>query len=289
MGSKNLMRTHLLLLIFLCLGALPLKAQTNVYQWLDSYALKDCIPMRIEVPEGFARVRVEPDGWQHWLRYLKLSPADTPIEYYNGDTKRNTKGHVAVVAIDVGKQDLQQCADAVMRLRAEYLFTKKMFGAIAFDFTSGDRAEYIHYAKGYRLKLAPKTFKVSWELKGEKNHSYKTFKDYMKMVFIYAGSASLALEIDPVKSVKDLQIGDVFIQGGFPGHAVIVLDIAEQAGTGNRKFLLAQSYMPAQSIHILVNPNSKSKSKDPWFELSDGQELKTPDWTFKSSDLKRFP
>ena len=51
-----------------------------------------------------------------------------------------------------------------------------------------------------------------------------------------------------------LQPGDVFIKGGSPGHAVIVVDVAIYTQTGKKVFLLAQSYMPAQQIHILVNP-----------------------------------
>ena len=55
-----------------------------------------------------------------------------------------------------------------------------------------------------------------------------------------------------------MQIGDVFIKGGFPGHAVVVLDMAENDRTGQRVFLLAQSYMPAQDIHIMKNPTNAS-------------------------------
>ena len=49
-----------------------------------------------------------------------------------------------------------------------------------------------------------------------------------------------------------LQPGDVFIKGGSPGHAVIVVDVAIYPQTGKTVFLLAQSYMLAQQIHIPV-------------------------------------
>ena len=65
------------------------------------------------------------------------------------------------------------------------------------------------------------------------------------MVFSYAGTASLSRELAPV-NYQDMKIGDVFIQGGHPGHAVIVVDIAVHPKTKKKVFLLAQSYMPAQ-------------------------------------------
>ncbi len=79
-----------------------------------------------------------------------------------------------------------------------------------------------------------------------------------------------------------MEIGDVFIQGGSPGHAVIVVDLVVNSTTGEKRFLLAQSYMPAQDIHVLKNPNST----DSWYSMS--EVIETPEWTFRSSDLKRF-
>lgn len=57
---------------------------------------------------------------------------------------------------------------------------------------------------------------------------------------------------------------------------------------GKKVFLLAQSYMPAQHTHVLVNPNNRGLS--PWYELSATDEgyLTTPEWTFQKKDLKRF-
>ena len=48
------------------------------------------------------------------------------IFLYNGDLKNRQDVHQAVINIDAGgKEDLQQCADAVMRMKAEYHFSRK--------------------------------------------------------------------------------------------------------------------------------------------------------------------
>jgi hypothetical protein len=118
------------------------------------------------------------------------------------------------------------------------------------------------------------------------DYSYKNFRKYLDMVFTYAGTLSLSKELQK-KSLQDLKIGDVFVQGGSPGHAVIVVDLAVNDKTGDKVFLLAQSYMPAQSIHIIVNPNNSIIS--PWYALKDiKEELLTPEWTFTKNDLKQF-
>ena len=50
--------------------------------------------------------------------------------------------------------------------------------------------------------------------------------------------------------------------------------------------LLAQSYMPAQEIHVVRNP--AAPDGDPWFRVGDGPALVTPEWRFAWSALRRF-
>ncbi len=88
-------------------------------------------------------------------------------------------------------------------------------------------------------------------------------------------------------SIDKMKIGDVFIQGGSPGHAVIVVDLAVNPRTKEKIFLIAQSYMPAQEIQILKNPNDNRIS--PWYSVRFGEILETPEWTFRKNNLKRFP
>lgn len=73
-----------------------------------------------------------------------------------------------------------------------------------------------------------------------------------------------------------------------PEHAIIVIDVAVNPKTGKKVFLLAQSYMPAQQTHVLVNPNNRGLS--PRYELSatDEDYITTSEWTFQKKDLKRF-
>ena len=87
-----------------------------------------------------------------------------------------------------------------------------------------------------------------------------------------------------MKDLADLEIGDVFIQGGSPGHCVIVMDLAVQEETGEKVFILAQGYMPAQDIQILKGEYEGS----PWYSAKDLDVLRTPEWTFAVGDLKTW-
>ncbi len=244
------------------------------------------VEMRILPPEGYTRIPLIENSFGTWLRQLPLKPEGSKVLLYNGEEKRNQAAAFAVLDIDVGTRDLQQCADAIIRLRAEYLYDQKAYDQIHFNFTNGFKAEYIKWAEGSRIKVDGN--RVSWYVSGEKDYSYKNFRAYLDMVFIYAGTASLSAELNHV-DYTEMHPGDVFIQGGFPGHAVIVMDMAINHSTGKKKYLLVQSYMPAQSIHILVNP-SAGKEDTPWYDLDEYTtgKIQTPEWTFNKTDLKRF-
>ena len=186
--------------------------------------------------------------------------------------------------MDVGTEDLQQCADAVMRLRAEYLFSHKQFSQIHFNYTSGDMVSRDNWRKG--LRPIVNGHAITWKQSAQPNDSYDNFKKYLINIFSYCGSLSLSRELKSVTDIHDIQVGDVFIRGGTPGHAEIVLDVAINHKTGKKIFLLAQSYMPAQEIHLLKN--AENENLNPWYEEDFGDVLNTPQFSFSRNELMRF-
>ncbi|MBI4831573.1 MAG: DUF4846 domain-containing protein [Candidatus Lindowbacteria bacterium] len=261
-------------------------AQNGAYPWLAEYDAAEAIVNRISPPEGYRRAPTTEGSFEHWLTHLQLKKGRPPVHLFNGRPKANQDAHVAVVDMDVGSRNLQQCADAIIRLRAEYLSSIGDYDAIHFNFTSGHRAEYTRWVEGYRPVI--ESNRVTWVKSSRRDASYKAFRSYLDTVFTYAGSYSLSRELNGVVDPSEMRIGDVFIQGGHPGHAVIVVDMVMviHRQNGKKFFLLAQSYMPAQEMHVLRNP--ANAELDPWYELDFGESLLTPEWTFHKSDLKRF-
>ncbi len=255
----------------------------GTYSWTESVDPQQTVAARTPTPKHFERVAAERGTFAEWLRTLPVKPGRPPVHLYNGELKGNQSAQELVIDIDTGPFNLQQCADAVMRLRAEYLYSRDQFNAIHFNFTTGDRASYSRWRQGFRPKV--KGNQVSWHRTAPATTGYKGFRRYLDSVFTYAGTASLARELDS-KKISEIAPGDVLIEGGFPGHAVIVVDVAKMPEKRETIFLLAQSYMPAQEMHVLRNPGDPSLS--PWYSVNFGEELVTPEWTFSQDQLKQF-
>jgi hypothetical protein len=237
----------------------------------------------IPLPDGYKRMSYTEGSFAAYLQNLTLKK-DKTVYLYNGEKKENQAAQYAVLDISVSNRDLQQCADALMRIRAEYYFSNKMYKNIAFNAVSGKRMAYMDWANGSRNLLTINT--LSQSLKANADLSRPTFLKYMDFVFAYASTISLAKEMQPLSNQAEMSVGDAFIKAGSPGHAVIVVDMAIHEKTKKRIFLLAQSYMPAQDIHILKNPNTVNTS--PWYTLPIENQLITPEWVFKINELKRF-
>ena len=237
---------------------------------------------RIQTPEGFERISAHANSYAAYLRNTPVKAHDSPIRLYDG-TPLSKKVHTAVLDVDVGRRDLQQCADAVIRLRAEYLYSLSMVHKIHFNFTNGFLAEYSRWVQGDRIIVEGN--EAWWTRSAAYTDTYTSFREYLDMVFMYAGTLSLSAEMEKI-SMDRMQIGDVFLKGETPGHCVLVIDMAWNPETGKQLFLLAQSYMPAQDIHVLKNPNSADLS--PWYEIPATGDLATPEWTFNSGQLYRF-
>ena len=232
---------------------------TLIVLFISSFFAADNVTTRFKAPEGYHHVAVMPGSFAAYLQSLPLKPPGTQTKTYKGDIARTDVYTAAVVDMSIGSQDLQQCADAVMRLRGEYLYQQKNYKAISFNFVSGFRCDYIHYAEGYRYR------NDKWVLKAKKDYSYPAFMRYMELVFSYASTISLEKETKAVSNPNELKAGDIFIHGGSPGHCFIVMDVAEN-NHHQKQFLLAQSFIPAQNIQVL-------QYNSPWFSMEKRSDI----------------
>jgi hypothetical protein len=236
---------------------------------------------RFNVPLGFTRSPASENSFASYLRNLPLKPAGTKVKYFDGYTKENIV-YDAVVDMEISKSNLQQCADAIIRLRAEYFYSQKKNGSISFNLTNGFKVDYLKWMEGNRVEVNGN--KTWWKKSAIPSNTYKEFRNYLEFVFTYAGTLSLSKSLRS-KNIKDICIGDVFIVGGSPGHAVIVVDVAENE-SGKKVFMLAQSYMPAQETQILKNNNDMNLS--PWYSSDIAGYLVTPEWSFNTDQLKTW-
>ena len=237
----------------------------------------------ISLPQGFNYVEDGDSGYSNWLLDLKLKKSKT-VYLYNGKLKPNQDVQYGVLNIDIGKKDLIQCADIAMKLRADYLFEIHLFDQIKFLTTSGDEITFENWLKGMRWKEQGAKL-VSYNIHRVKPNIGQEYNSFMEFVFSYCGTYSLSKQLKAVNDSKSLQPGDIFVQGGFPGHAVTVMAAAKNEA-GKIMFLLSQGYMPAQDIHILKNHTDPDLS--PWYDLSDIYPLYTPEWQFERESLKRW-
>lgn len=237
---------------------------------------------RVNPPAGYQRIEEDENSFGSFLRSYKLKKAGAKVKLYNGEDKQNQDAHVAVFKMPIEKEDLQQCADSVIRMYAEYFWETKQYDKISFQFADGFQADYTKWREGYRIRVAQST---SWVTGGSYDDSYENFKKYLRMVFAYSSTLSQDRESKKIK-LKNIKTGDIFIQGGNPGHVVMVVDVCENA-EGKKVFLLAQGYMPAQQFQLLKNP-AHEEEENPWYyEDEIRYPLQTPEYSFKKGSLKR--
>jgi hypothetical protein len=198
---------------------------------------------------------------------------------YRGKVIREQKKHAAIIDYDVGNTDLQQCADALMRLRAEYLFSQKRFHEIGFHFTSGHRYSYTEYCKGKRP--VPRGNSVRFVSTSPVSISHQSLRQYLDIVYTYAGTISLANEL---LTATKFTIGTIIISPGSPGHCLIITDEATGVD-GEKLYKLVEGYTPAQSIYVLRNVAEPTLGY--WHRLSKGP-LETASYIFQTYQLKKF-
>ena len=245
---------------------------------------KSTIITRFTPPKGYFWEKNPTGSFSEFMTNFPLHPKNFPVRDFNAVPIMRQNNHVAILNIDVGDKDLQQCADAWIRLYAEYLWSQKRFDEIKFEFTSGQLFTWNEYRKGLRTQEIKK--RVRFVKTGKPDDSYENFRKYLNIIFRYAGTISLDRESFPLVQNSQIKPGDFLIKPGSPGHSVIIVGVAKN-GAGKRLYILAESFMPAQDIHILVNKEKPQLS--PWYEL----DVKSPrtitaKYIFKPTTIKRF-
>ncbi len=244
----------------------------------------DDLLLRVNTVEGYTRVSLPDDSWGAWLRRLPLAAAGSPVRSFSGTVilPGDHENLAAVATLDIGKADLQQCADAVMRLHAEWDWANGV-REITFQAASGMALPLARWEKGERI--VPKGSSIMWvPAAAPSKDDHRSFRKYLDAVFAWANTVSLERQAKKVE-LDDLQPGDFFILPGNPGHTVLVLDLAVD-GSGQRMVLLGQSYMPAQNFHVL-----RPRRDTAWFSLDPrAPGVQTPFWPkpFPWSSIRRL-
>ena len=240
------------------------------------------VETRILPPDNYTWVKEKPNSFGDFLLNFPLEKYGTQILKFNNTPILTQDLHEAVYKIDVGEKDLQQCADSVIRLYAEFLWKENRKDEIAFHFTSGDLVKWSDYRDGYRAFVAGNS--VSFKKTEGFDDSYQNFKKYLELIYNYAGTISLTKETKSVTRTQDLKTGDILIVPGSPGHVVFIAGVCENK-EGEKLFLLSEGFTPAQSIHLLKNPFNKEIS--PWYELEvNSSKVNTARFTFSPVNFR---
>lgn len=205
----------------------------------------------ISVPSGYERIEGLDKEYSEFLRSVPVKPKGTKVTLFEDGEKAKFANAVSCAVIDLPLlSNAEQCADACMRLRSEYLFRHGKYGRICFHDNAGIPFQYL----GGRCR--------------------KAFDVYMRTVYNVANTTSLCKEL-PNRELKDVQPGDILVYKVRPGrkygHAILVLDVAQNTKNGKKMVMLAEGCTPACDIHILAN--LKSPGKSPWFSWDDKADV----------------
>ena len=243
------------------------------------------IETKFPPPEGYERMFN--DGLSIFIRTHPLK-SDNVVNDSYGHSVMNEDTWTAVFDYELGTHKSHQCADAAIYLHAKYNWEAKNYDKLEFNTVNGTLLKFNDHLNGVRYKgnegwtdLIP-----YWTNSSPRPDNVQTFNNWLIRVWGWAGTKSFHHDTISV-NIEDIRPGDIFNDRS---HVVSVVDVVINKETGNKKYMLSQSYMRngdpnyGEEQYVLLNPSTK----DVWYDLNEDMTIDTPMYQYDRSDLSRF-
>jgi hypothetical protein len=232
---------------------------------------------------GYGGFPDDPNSWSEWLRLLPLAASGTPVRNYRGEivVPGDDEQLAAVVAIDIGSRDLQQSADVLLRLHAEWRWYR---GELRMLYLSDSKLELPlqKWGAGERLVAAGGQPKWVAQAAAKPKLDGVDFREYLEAVLAWSDGQALVAESVPL-APEGLEPGAFFLRQGHPADVLVVLDVATSPA-GERAMLLAHARNPSENIHV-IRPTRDTV----WFPVRTHQPVRVPRAPpFGWKDLRRM-
>ena len=235
---------RIIITLFVLVGLICLAGVWAVFIGYSNPANRKTIG-EIPPPRGFERIEVAPNSFGAYIRSFPLQRRGSMMKHYDGSLAYGQYFGYAVLDLPLISEN-EQCCDAVQRMRSEYLFAQKRYSEIHFQSFQNGTVRY----------------------NGGGDH--KELHKYLRRVYGMSNTSTLRHEMKK-KRLADIAPGDVLVyEAGARhsvGHAVLVTDVAINPKTGEKAIMVAQSSMPALTMHIVRNVTSIRPT--PWTIIKD--------------------
>jgi hypothetical protein len=217
---------------------------------LFEYAHSQAIIGEIPLPsKKFHRVSTNTGSFAEWLRRLPLKESGSAVLNYKGGVfKSGEDSSVAfVVDLDIKGRRLEQCMDIVIRLYAEYLWEARQIEDLKLPLPGGYWLKWQDWKDGLRPVF--KGIEVTMRKSAQIDTSFKSYGTYLNTVYSESHTQQFYHTYKPVER-SNVQIGDFIVKKGTKGHAIIIVDLAQNE-QGEIIALIGNGDTPACQFFLL--------------------------------------
>jgi hypothetical protein len=219
---------------------------------------------------AYHRLPVESGSFASWLRHLPLKDQGVPVLDYRGRVFKTAGDSVVarVVDIDITGSRLEQCMDIIVRFYADYLWENNKTNGLSLPLPGGYRLDWDDWKQGLRPFF--KGLDMSLKNNSTPDSSEKSYRNYLNIVYAESHTQQFYHAYEQ-RNKMDVEIGDFIVKKGTKGHAILIVDMAEDE-RGERIVLIGNGDTPACQFFLL-----NFKNHQPWVPLSfDKENLNLP-------------